>query len=150
MHYADLSTRSVRYALMDELTLAIVGIDFPNPDKSGSSRRMEIMMCHPGDSVELRPEPKNAFDAGAIAVWSERGVQIGYLSAERAPFIGRRMQSEDIVAVFQALQGHAAYIRVRFGGGRPTLPSIAPGADPRPADDPEPFYPDEEGPEWGA
>lgn len=135
---------------MDELTLSIVGIDFPNPDKSGSSRRMEIMMCHPGDSVELRPESKNAFDANAIAVWSERGVQIGYLSAERAPFIGRRMQGEDIVAVFQALQGNAAYVRVRFGGGAPTLPPIAPPAEARPAEDAEPFYPDEEGPEWGA
>lgn len=132
---------------MDELTLSIVGIDFPNPDKSGSSRRMEIMMCHPGDSVELRPEPRNTFDSNAIAVWSERGVQIGYLTAERAPFVGKRMQSEEMVAVFQALQGNAAYVRVRFGGGRPTLPPIASSAEARPA---EPFYPDEEGPEWGA
>lgn len=146
---------------MDELTLAIAGIDFPNPDKTGSSRRMEILMCHPGDPVDLRPEPRNAFDASAIAVWSERGVQIGYLSAERAPYIGRRMQGEAIVAVFQALQGNAAYVRVRFGGGQPTLPSVAPpaaGSSPAPDADPfyadpfyaDPSYPDEDGPEWGA
>lgn len=132
---------------MDELTLSIVGIDFPNPDKTGSSRRMEIMMCHPGDPVELRAEPRNTFDSNAIAVWSERGVQLGYISAERAPLIGKRMHGEAMVAVFQALQDTGAYVRVRFGGGAPTLPPV----EARPtARDAEPFYPDEDGPEWGA
>ena len=39
---------------MDELTTSIVGIDFPNEDKTKSNRRMECMMCAPGDPVELR------------------------------------------------------------------------------------------------
>jgi hypothetical protein len=47
---------------MTELSLAVVGIDFPNPDKSRSNRRFEIALCRPGDPVELRPEPKNPAD----------------------------------------------------------------------------------------
>jgi len=132
---------------MDELTTSIVGIDFPNPDKSRSNRRMEIMMCHPGDPVELRREPKNAFDANAVAIWSERGVQIGYVSAERAPLIAKRMQEGATSAIFQALQGNTAYIRIRFGDGVPTLP---PPIDAQPARDVSDFYPDADGPEWGA
>ena len=139
---------------MDELTLAVVGIDFPNADKSKSNRRMELMLCVPGDPVELRREPKNPHDANAVAVFSGRGVQIGYLSAERAPLIGRRMQQEEHLAVFQALTGSMGYVRIRFGGGAPTL--LAPGDAETPAPnraatfDPDAFYPDPEGPEWGA
>ena len=139
---------------MDELTLAVVGIDFPNTDKSKSNRRMELMLCVPGDPVDLRREPKNPHDANAVAVFSGRGVQMGYLSAERAPLIGRRMQQEEHLAVFQALTGSMGYVRIRFGGGAPTLP--APGDAETPAPnraatfDSDAFYPDPEGPEWGA
>ena len=146
---------------MDELTTSIVGIDFPNEDKSKSNRRMECMLCAPGDLVELRPEPKNPYDENAIAIWSDRGVQLGYVSAERAPLIGKRMKEEEAVAVFQAMHGNGAYIWFRFGGSVPTLPDPVPDA-PKPAQprpmrpaarpvyDPHAFYPDEEGPEWGA
>ena len=97
---------------MDELTTSIVGIDFPNEDKSKSNRRMECMLCAPGDLVELRSEPKNPYDENAIAIWSERGVQLGYVSAERAPLIGKRMKEDDATAVFQAMHGNGAYIRI--------------------------------------
>ena len=139
---------------MDELTLAVVGIDFPNADKSKSNRRMELMLCVPGDPVELRREPKNPHDANAVAVFSGRGVQIGYLSAERAPLIGRRMQQEEHLAVFQALTGNMGYVRIRFRGGAPTLPDPGDAETPAPnraaTFDPDAFYPDPEGPEWGA
>ncbi len=141
---------------MDELTLAVVGIDFPNADKSKSNRRMELLVCTPGERVELRREPRNPHDANAVAVFSLRGVQMGYLSADRAPFIGRRMQYEDVVVVFQGLAGGVGHIRIRFGGGEPTLPVAAESdasvrARPRSAPfDPDAFYPDPEGPEWGA
>jgi hypothetical protein len=144
---------------MQELTLAVVGIDFPNAD--GSNRRSETMMTLPGESVELVPEPKNKHDSNAIAVISPRGIQLGYVNAERAPYIGSRMsRGEDVEAIFQGMDGGSTFIRVRFGGGAPTLPpppsSPAPAsARPRPSRqsepyDPHAFYPDEEGPEWGA
>ena len=141
---------------MDELTLSVVGIDFPNTDRSKSNRRMELLVCTPGEPVELRREPKNPHDANAVAVFSARGVQVGYLSAERAPLIGRRMHQEEHAAVFQALVGSMGYVRIRFGGGAPTLPDLAEGelaarSRGRAAPfDPDAFYPDPEGPEWGA
>ena len=137
---------------MDELTLSIVGIDFPNADRSKSNRRMEVMLCTPGEPVELRREPKNPHDANAVAVFSLRGVQMGYVSAERAPYIGRRMQQEDYAVVFQAMAGNMGYVRIRFGGDSPTLPEpIEPVPPSRQASfDPDAFYPDPEGPEWGA
>jgi hypothetical protein len=144
---------------MQELTLAVVGLDFPNAD--GGNRRSEAMMTLPGTPVELVPEPKNKHDPNAIAVFSGRGVQIGYISAERAPYIGTRLnRGEEVAAIFQGLDGGSAFIRVRFGGGSPTLPPASarppsPAAPPRPTRrsepyDPHAFYPDEDGPEWGA
>jgi len=136
---------------MPELTLVVVGIDFPNAD--GSNRRSEAMMTLPGEPVTLRPEPRNRHDPHAIAVVSPHGVQIGYISAERAPYVGGRLRHGDVAtAIFQGIDRHVAYIRVRFGEGIPTLPPTGPSDsvlrhDP---DDPPPFYPDEDGPEWGA
>jgi hypothetical protein len=57
------------------------------------------------------------------------------------------MQSEDMIAVFQGLQGSAAYVRVRFGGEAPTLPATQETARPSQSHD---FDPDPEGPIWGA
>lgn len=144
---------------MQELTLAVVGIDFPNAD--GSNRRSEAMMTLPGEPVDLLPEPKNKHDSNAIAVVSPRGIQLGYINAERAPYIGGRMnRGEDVKAIFQGLDGGSAFIRVRFGGGAPTLPASSdkppaptqPTRPPRRSEpyDPHAFYPDEDGPEWGA
>jgi len=146
---------------MNDLTTSIVGIDFPNEDKSKSNRRMECVLCAPGDAVELRLEPTNPYDENAVAIFNERGVQLGYVSAERAQPIGKRMKEGEAIAVFQAMHGSEAYIRIRFGGGVPHLPDLVPDAPKhppprqtrpaqRPVYDPHAFYPDEEGPEWGA
>lgn len=108
---------------MDELSLAVVGLDFPN-ERGGGNRRFELAMLRPGDSVELRREPRNPADPRAVGVWSERGVRIGFLSAERCGWIGRRLTAgEEAQAVFQAPGRAAAVVRVRFGGGAPVLPA---------------------------
>jgi len=139
---------------MNELTLAVVGIDYPNADRARTNRRSEALMTMPGERVELRPEPRNRHDEHAVSVWSARGIQLGYLSAERAPWIGRRIKAgEELMAVFQGIAGSAAAIRVRFGGGEPTLPSspsrsgISGATTSDPVDD---FFPDPDGPDWGA
>jgi hypothetical protein len=129
---------------MKELTLAVVGIDYPNADRT--SRRFELLQCDPGEPVALRPEPRNRHDPRAVGVWSARDVQIGYLAAERAGWIGRRLADEEAVAVFQALAGPVAYVRVRFGGGTPTLPAALPAGGEGESD----FDPDPEGSPWGA
>ncbi len=135
---------------MRELTLAVVGIDFPNAN--GSNRRSAALMTKPGDPVSLKPEPRNRHDRHAVAVIGPHGVQLGYLSAERAPYIGARLhRGEPVTAIFQGMAGAAAYIRVGFGEDRPTLPPPPPA---RPAarsdDDHDGFHPDGDGPEWGA
>lgn len=116
---------------MQELSLAVVGLDFPNRDKS--NRRFELALCRPGDAVELRPEPKNPVDPRAVAVFTDRGTQLGYLTAERCGLIGKRLRAGDAYqAVLQAAERHRAVIRVRFGGGAPTLPDgVPPGDGPR-------------------
>lgn len=103
------------------LTLAVVGADYPN--KRGPSRRFELQICQPGEPVELRPEPNNPADPRAIAVYSCRGIQIGYLTAERAGRIGQLIhQGLEIIAIFQEHARFGAYIRVSFDGETPTLP----------------------------
>jgi hypothetical protein len=44
---------------MQELTLTVVGIDFPN--ENGTNRRSEAMMTPPGAPIELvRPNPRTS------------------------------------------------------------------------------------------
>jgi hypothetical protein len=126
------------------LTIAVVGADYPNKGKS-PTRRFEIALCRPGDPIELRPEPKNPADENAIAVYSERGVQLGYLTAERAPLIGKYMRDgHDVIAIFQAPASFGAYIRVAFDGEVPVLP-VAVASEPQNESGfwPDPIYDDE-------
>lgn len=127
---------------LPDLSLAVVGADYPN--RRGPGRRFEIRLCRPGDRVQLVPEPKNPADANAIAVFSERGVQIGYVTAERAPRIGQLIAAgHDVRAVFQSETRYGAVIRVAFDGVDPDLP---PDFDDEPGGD-DGFWPDEEWPE---
>lgn len=103
------------------LSARVVGVAHPNKD--GSNRRFEIMLCNPGEAVELRPEPKNPADPHAVAVYSCRGTQLGYLTAERAPWIGSILNSgREIIAIFQEAAHWGAVIRLATDGERPVLP----------------------------
>ncbi len=114
-----------------ELSLVVVGAAHPNAD--GSDRRFEILLCAPGEPIELRPEPTNRADPNAIGVFSSRGIQIGYLTDERAPWIGSKLASGiDIRAVFQSKTDYGALIRANLEGADPVLPhpkSLRPEAD---------------------
>lgn len=135
---------------MRELTLAVVGLAYPNPDRSRSNRLYEALFCVPGERVTLVPEPRNPHDANAVAVWSMRGVQLGYLTAERAPWIGARLRDgEEVAAVFQGLGEGVAYVRARFGGGEPTLPAVDQSTRVEEQAD-DLFFADPDGPHWGA
>jgi hypothetical protein len=124
----------------------IVGVDYPN--QRGPARRFEVELCAPGDRVDLVPEPKNPTDSRAIMVVSERGVQMGYITAERAPWIGSQMSAgADVRAIFQAISGKCAIIRVTLDGSDPVLPPPppAPRSEPELAesfDGDSVFYPD--------
>ncbi len=103
------------------MSLAVVGLDFLNADNS--HRRFEMALFTYGEPVELVREPKNKADPRAVAVRSARGIQLGYLTAERAPLIGAWLDAgETFEAVFQEPGRTAAIIRARFGGGTLSLP----------------------------
>ena len=108
--------------MVEELSLHVVGARFDNAKGKGN-RQFEIMASQPGEPVELRLEPKNKADPNAIAVYSSRGIQIGYLTAERAPLIGSYIRAgRDPIAIFQQATQFGAAIRVGFDGRVPTLP----------------------------
>ena len=125
-------------APLPAISLAVVGADFPN--KKGPGRRFEIALCKPGEPVSLIPEPRNPADPRAIAVHSERGVQIGYVTAERASWIGKLLRETDVVAVFQHAAPFGAVIRVAFDGSAPVLPARA---EPTEIEGNDEFWPDE-------
>jgi hypothetical protein len=130
-----------------QLSIAIVGITYPNKAK-GPTRLFELKLCKPGEPLELRPEPKNKHDEHAIAVFSCRGVQLGYLPSERAVMIGmQRRHGREVAAVFQEFGERGAWCRVAFDGEVPTLP--AERIETLAADD-SGFWPDDPGGEWGA
>lgn len=120
-----------------QLTLPIVGVDFPN--LKGPTRRFALDLLRPGDPVELRPEPKNPADRNAIAIYSAEGVQVGYLPAERAPFIGGQIARGDVAAIFQGKGSRGGFVRIGLDGVQPTLP---PPSDQAVQGEPE-WYPDD-------
>jgi hypothetical protein len=123
-----------------QMSLAVVGADFLN--KRGPTRRFEIRLCKPGEPVKLVPEPKNPADPLAIAVLSCRDIQMGYVRAERAQFIGTAMRRAGVKAIFQRAEPFGCTIRVSLDGSEPILPpddteSHAADWPPPMSDDPE-------------
>lgn len=118
-------------------TLPVVGINFPND--RGVLRRFEVEICRPGEAIDLRPEPKNEFDSRAVAAYSARGIQIGYLPAERCGRIQAMiLQGRTVSAIFQGHDEHRAYIRVAYDGEVPMLPDVGSDEPPQEQD----FWPD--------
>jgi hypothetical protein len=137
-----------------EFTIAIVGIDYPNEDRAKTNRRSELLLLPIGAVLALVPEPKNPHDRWAVAAFSPSGIQVGYVTAERAQWIGGKIREGiEVNAIYQGVFGSAGYARVRVGDGMPTLPPVAfaPGfGDERDPADGDGFWPDDDGPEWGA
>ena len=128
---------------IEELSIAVVGVRYDNLD--GSSRSSEIARCEEGEEIELRSEPENPADHNAIAVFSARGIQIGYVPADRARLIHRLIsEGTKLRAIFQDYARWGAVIRVRFDGQTPTIP-YPHEADRSDAD--TDFWPDEFPPE---
>src|SRR4051812_30520632 len=104
-----------------ELSLAVVGTDFPNSKKRGPTRRFAVGLCRPGDPVELRRELKNEFDEFAIAVHNREGMMMGYIRSERAAFIAPMLdRGREVQAIFQEETHYGAVIRAAFDGVVPT------------------------------
>jgi len=125
-----------------QLSLHVVGADHPNAD--GGNRRFEILLCPPGEPIELVPEPKNPVDPNAIAVFSLRRIQIGYLTADRAPWIaGMLRNGRELQAVFQEATRPGAAIRIAFDGEAPVPPRCGRKQLVRETTEEVDFWPDE-------
>lgn len=129
--------------MLSQITLPVRGVNFPNA--KGPTRRFAVELQRPGDKVELRPEPKNPADPNAIAVYTADGIQMGYLPAERAPFVGLQLSRGHVSAIFQGLNDFGAFVRIAFNGETPVLPPVS-----EPAAPDQDWWPDEDGPEYGA
>jgi len=57
----------------------IAGVSFTNGD--GSSRQAALARCRPGENLRLVREANNPHDDEAVAVFSKRGDQLGYVTA---------------------------------------------------------------------
>lgn len=122
------------------LSLIIVGADHPNRDRT--NRRSEILWSRPGEEVHLVPEPDNPVDPQAVAIFSARGVQIGYVRAEQCQLIRAYLSRGRITgAIFQDRHEKGAVIRLGLDGVSPTLPGLPPESV---AEGLDGFYPDPE------
>ena len=74
--------------------LNVVGSAYDNDD--GSSRQIVTSALRAGEAVELRREPTNKHDPAAVAVFSARGIQIGYLGASRAAWVGSKIDKGQV------------------------------------------------------
>lgn len=111
---------------MRQLSVKIVGANHPNSD--GGNRRSEIAFCDPGELLELSPEPKNPHDEHAIAVFSARQFQIGYVASERAVILGTLLRDgHSLSAIFQDIATWGAIARI----GVDCMPSLPPKAAPK-------------------
>lgn len=125
-------------------SLAIVGASFPNA--SGPSRIFELSICEPGEPVSLVREPRNKADPRAVAVYSCRDIQLGYLSAERCGRIGAMIaQGREVRAIFQARTQFGGVLRVAFDGEDPALPTMQTANHRVGVEPDQDFWPD---PEW--
>lgn len=128
--------------LAAQITLPIVGSEYPNKGRKAPSRRFAIELCEPGDPIELRPEPENEYDENAIAVFSNEGIQMGYLPAERAPYVGMMMRRGEVSAVFQGQAQGRAFARIAFDGNEPEIPPLKAATETE-----QDWWPDEEWPD---
>jgi len=79
-------------------------------------------------------------------VVSERGVQIGYLTAERCAWIGAMIgDGREVRAIFQQSTKAGAIIRVTLDGTDPQLPEPSVESDKASGNDfhPDEIYPDD-------
>ena len=115
-------------AMSNDFHLRVVGERYPNRD--GSSRQAALARCRVGASVDLRREPDNPADPGAVADYSQHDEQIGYLGADRAAWLrGKLDRGYDLQARIGRLHGGrrtglpiTAVLAINLHGEEPSVP----------------------------
>jgi hypothetical protein len=89
---------------INDFRLRVAGTQFDNED--GTSRQEELACCSVGEAVTLQREPTNPHDPSAVAVYSSRGVKIGYLGADYCGWIGSKIDRDyDVRASIDRISG---------------------------------------------
>jgi len=112
----------------NDFSLPARGERFDNED--GTSRQEELARCRPGEPVRLVRQPENPHDPAAVAIISARGVQLGYIPADRAVWIGSKIdRGYDVRAIVERVKGShlpgavlGLVIRINMEGDGPELP----------------------------
>jgi hypothetical protein len=85
----------------DDPALSASGIEVMKV--AGTSHRIDAVQHDafaPGSPLLLRLDPDNRFDENAIGVWDVGGrLQAGYVPADQAAELGRRLRSEQLEAI---------------------------------------------------
>ncbi len=82
----------------------VVGVSHRNQDRHSRQKIIREHCCE-GQRVRLVPEPNNKFDSNAISVWTDGGLQIGYLNANLARIATEKHEVEDLIAEISAVTG---------------------------------------------
>lgn len=111
-----------------DFSLPACGEQFDNED--GTSRQAELARCQAGDWLDLVREPDNPHDPMAVAIFTDRGVRVGYLRRDRAQWIGSKIDRGYAVgAIVERIKGAhldgatlGLVMRVNLDGDEPELP----------------------------
>lgn len=114
----------------NDFSLPACGEWYENED--GTSRQAELARCQPGDVVDLVREPENPHDRMAVAIFTRRGIRVGYLRRDRAVWIGSKLdRGYDVRAIVERVKGThlpdatlGLVVRVNMEGDDPELPDI--------------------------
>lgn len=129
-----------------QITLPIVGTQFPNKSPKEPTRQFALELCEPGDPVTLRLDPENEHDEHAIEVRNSRDMMMGYIPANRAVYVGMQIRRGSAAAIFQGRTHRVGFIRIAFDGEQPVLPKEPADQTPDEEWHADPEYPDD----WGA
>jgi MFS superfamily sulfate permease-like transporter len=75
----------------NEFYTKVSGVTRQNDD--GSDRQQILKRCRDGEKLDLVRDPKNPYDENAIRVCRKNGEQLGFISAETAEQLARKIDS---------------------------------------------------------
>lgn len=112
-----------------DFSLPACGEWYDNED-DGTSRQLELAECRVGEKLELVREPNNPHDPRAVAIFTARGIRVGYLNRDRAGWIGSKIdRGYDVRAIVERIKGRGIegsalglVLRINMDGEEPALP----------------------------
>ncbi|WP_300116438.1 hypothetical protein [Sphingobium sp.] len=99
-------------------SLPVVGAD--GATARNAERRAEIVRARPGDPLTLRREHGKRGGLPMVGVYSERGVQMGYIWPDRSQEVAGLVAVAR--AIYRSADAFGCVIHITVDGSTPTLP----------------------------